>query len=125
MKPDSSMERYRIRRGQFASDKGNDYGAFVMPGPCSSELTIIASQGEDEGGGWQHVSVSCRKRTPNWIEMCFIKGLFWDEEETVIQLHPPKSTWINNHPYCLHLWKPPYEVQLPPSDTVGYKEFNP
>jgi hypothetical protein len=54
--------------------------------------------------------------------MAFVKDLFWHDDECVVQFHPPKSEYINNHPYCLHLWKPPYEVKLPPSILVGVKE---
>jgi hypothetical protein len=55
--------------------------------------------------------------------MDFIKGLFWSDEETVMQLHPPRSEWINNHDYCLHLWRPlDVAIPLPPSIAVGYKE---
>lgn len=57
-----------------------------------------------DGGGWEHVSVSLSHRCPIWPEMCFIKGVFWDDEECVIQYHPVKSEYVNNHPFCLHLW---------------------
>ena len=57
--------------------------------------------------------------------MCFVKDLFWDEEEMVMQLHPPKSKWINNHPYCLHLWRPTKEtIPAPPQIAVGLKALN-
>jgi len=37
-----------------------------------------------------------------------------------MQLHPPRSKWINNHPYCLHLWRPTkQEIPLPPEIAVG------
>lgn len=55
--------------------------------------------------GWEHVSVSLYNRLPTWDEMCLVKSLFWDEEETVIQFHPKKSQYVNQHPFCLHLWK--------------------
>lgn len=78
---------------------------------------------------WQHVTVTVFEsgKRPNrcatWEEMCFIKSLFWDDEETVIQFHPPKSEYISNHPFALHLWKPVNtEIPLPPSDLVGEKE---
>ena len=87
------------------SNPGDDFGAFRIDGPCGESLMIIASPGDaSECVPWEHVSVSTRHRCPNWKEMCFVKDLFWDEEEAVMQLHPPKSTWINNHPFCLHLW---------------------
>lgn len=59
---------------------------------------------------WEHVSVSLHTRCPNWREMCFVKDLFWDEEEEVIQLHPKKSQYVNVHEFCLHMWKPPQEI---------------
>jgi hypothetical protein len=65
------------------------------------------------------VSVSTKTRCPFWKEMCFVKDLFWDAEEPVMQLHPAKSTWVNNHNYCLHLWRPTgEELPLPPEIAV-------
>jgi hypothetical protein len=52
--------------------------------------------------------------------MCFVKDLFWDDEECVMQLHPPKSDYVNCHPNCLHLWKPVgQDIPRPPSELVG------
>ena len=58
-----------------------------------------------EGAGWEHVSVSLPDRCPTWEEMSFIKNLFWDEEDFVIQIHPAGSDYVDLHPYCLHLWR--------------------
>lgn len=118
------LERGRVRIGLYASLPGEDFGAFDIFGPCGTDLHILASPGDaNEEIPWEHVSVSTRNRCPNWTEMCFVKGLFWDDEETVMQLHPPKSTWVNNHQYCLHLWRPTLaEIPLPPSIAVGVKE---
>ena len=44
------------------------------------------------GGGWEHVSVSYRRRVPTWAEMCKVKDMFWNDEETVVQYHPKKNT---------------------------------
>jgi hypothetical protein len=75
-----------------------------------------------DGGGWEHVSISIpdHKRCPTWEEMCAIKELLWDEEDCVVQYHPPKSQYVSCHPYCLHLWRPTGQVipQLP-SAFVG------
>lgn len=82
---------------------------------------VIASN----GGGWEHVSVS-GKKMPSWKVMCFIKSLFWNKDETVLQFHPNEAEYINNHPRCLHLWKPiGKEIELPPSVMLGFKGFNP
>jgi hypothetical protein len=56
--------------------------------------------------------------------MCHIKELFWEPEDAVMQLHPPRSRWINNHNYCLHMWRPlKQEIPLPPDIAVGKKEL--
>ena len=71
------------------------------------------------GGGWDHVNVTPssknRKTVPTWAEMCAIKDMFFDPEEAVVQYHPKKSEYVNNHPYCLHLWRPnARELPTPP-----------
>ena len=113
----SRLEEGRIREGRMASDsRYGTTGAFQIMGPKGEMLAIVASDGE----GWEHVSISTKRRTPNWDEMCFVKDLFWREDETVIQFHPPKSEYVNCHPHCLHLWKPVgKDVLLPPSILVG------
>lgn len=105
-------EEFRVA-GEFA-----DAGLFRVPGPCGRDLKVIASNGL----GWDHVSVSLPNRCPNWPEMCTVKELFWDSEEAVMQLHPPRSEWVNNHSYCLHLWRPQKEeIPLPAGELVGLK----
>lgn len=77
------------------------------------------------GGGWEHASVSPAKRsyTPTWDDMCFLKDLIWNDDEAVIQVHPPKAEYVNNMPNCLHLWRCTYkEMVLPPSCFVGIKK---
>jgi hypothetical protein len=97
------------------------YGRFVIAGPFGMPLMIVGNAAfEDEAEGWEHVSVSARNRCPNWPEMCFVKELFWEDEECVFQLHPPKSQYVNNHPFCLHLWKDIREpLRLPSAHFVG------
>lgn len=120
------MEKYRQRNaGAWSSDAsfGNN-GVFLIPASLVVKrpaLTIVAS----DGLGWEHVSVSSATRCPTWQEMCFVKNLFWDDEDCVMQLHPPKSKWINNHPYCLHLWRPVNkDIPMPLEIMVGYKDLN-
>ena len=100
-------EKYRFKTGplkSFESDGNN--GVFIISSlKMPRELKTIAS----DGMGFEHVSVThmrLTKRTPTWKEMCLIKAIFWDDEDCVIQLHPPKLECINLHPYCLHLWRP-------------------
>ncbi|QSM00747.1 hypothetical protein YerA41_046 [Yersinia phage YerA41] len=79
-------------------------------------LTIICS----DGMGWDHVSVSTPDRCPLWIEMSYVKSLFWDPTDAVVQYHPVESEYVNNHPYCLHMWKnQSQEFVTPPKSLVG------
>ena len=76
------------------------------------------------GMGWEHVSMAPFKlsRTPTWDEMCKLKDMFFEDEEAVVQIHPPKSEYVNNMPNCLHRWRPITEkLPLPPSILVGIK----
>ncbi len=112
------LERYR-------QDGPN--GCFILAGPCGEEVRIISNNAADPAAeGWEHVSVSVgKRRPPNWREMCFVKDLFWDDEETVVQFHPPKSEYVNNHLTCLHLWRDTRDGhRLPPSHFVGVKDMD-
>lgn len=112
------IEKCRVTTGVMKSDKSMGFnGAFIIR-HLSAHLTVIIS---DEAL-WDHVSVSLPSRTPTWGEMNFIKGMFFDNEETVIQFHPPRSQYINNHAFCLHLWRDQSrEIVLPPQFMVGIK----
>lgn len=107
--------KYRLRtHPTLGSDESyHNNGFFVLPWR-GYEIRCQASDGE----GWEHVSVTInRDRIPNWEIMCFVKETFWDEEDTVVQFHPPKSQYVNCHPNCLHLWRPT-EVTLPVPDPI-------
>lgn len=120
---------FRLKEGAMAStnENGNN-GVFLIPIPqrfrTKSEKTlrkvwqyqVIASDGE----GWEHISVSLNHRCLTWDEMCYIKSLFWGVDDCVVQYHPPETEYINNHKYCLHLWRPMDEVMpMPPKHLVG------
>lgn len=130
------IEQYRITTGPLRSSYKDGFnGFFEIPHPnlYGYYFSVQCSDGE----GWEHVSVTVyppRKRTkrgkptpprpeprlPGWEEMCFIKDLFWDEEERVVQYHPPKSEYVNLHPAVLHMWRPIEEaVPFPPGKLVG------
>jgi hypothetical protein len=62
----------------------SSYGKFIVQGPCGEKLCIVVSGADDDNtmaARWKHVSVSTRRRVPNWQEMCFVKDLFWDPKE--------------------------------------------
>lgn len=111
-------EKYRIKDGPMGTSllEGNN-GAFLLylPPALGTFVAIVS-----DGMGWEHVSVSYRTRTPTWEEMCKVKDFFWDAEDPVFQIHPPRSEYVNLHPYCLHLWRPKFEnFPRPPRALVG------
>ena len=114
------VERGRDTKGHFhPSSRGDQWGCFDLDTNDRVRLRIVVSPGGDEVP-FEHVSVSTRTRCQTWDEMCWVKSLFWDDEEAVVQFHPPKSQYVNDHPYCLHLWKPTgYELVLPPMVAIG------
>jgi hypothetical protein len=117
-KPHKLAEKHRITKGRKRSTRADGCnGAFDIPSPKKRKdmLYVIAA----DGGLWDHVSVSLKNRTPIWSEMNFIKDLFWEPEETVIQYHPPASKYINQHPFVLHLWRPQgIDIPMPPINFV-------
>lgn len=112
-------EKFRITAGRIASTSadGNN-GAFQLRLKHGQTAFAIAS----DGAGWEHVSVSRTDRCLTWEEMCQVKAMFWCEDDCVLQFHPPKSEYVNNHPYCLHLWRPiGVAVPMPDAALVGIK----
>ena len=99
---------------------GDEHNGIYKVYVAGRSFRVVASN----GGGWDHVSVSpCHaKRYPTWEEMCAIKDMFFGENERVVQYHPPKSEYVNAHPYCLHLWKwQGGDFPAPPAIFVGPK----
>lgn len=108
------------------SSYGNN-GFFVIPHHRITDYSynVQASDGE----GWEHVSITIDskkkkvERCPTWEEMCYIKDLFWDEDDCVIQYHPPKSHYVSMHHFCLHLWRPTNQIiPVPDSILVGINQ---
>ena len=119
-----TLEKGRIKTGKLGSNSTYGfYGAFEIIGPMGATLIMVISGADDtdkDSEGWEHASVSLHNRCPNWFEMCFVKNLCWDEEECVIQFHPPKSEYINNHNFCLHLWRhKTFQFKMPPKILIG------
>ena len=124
------LDRYRITSDFFEGDLGHEYmGAFRIPykfHPGKSKMTIVSTGPKknhppsNDIFNWEHVSVSYPNRCPTWEEMCFVKDIFWGEDETVVQFHPPKKNYVNVAKYCLHLWKPTHiEIPLPPKKCLA------
>jgi len=120
----TTLERGRRTLGPMASSASwGMIGAFQIHGPCGADLTILVSNGTDwpfPPPAWEHVSVSCRHRTPNWREMEFVRDLCWLPTEWVVQFSVPRAEHINVHAYCLHWWRPiGLDIPTPPAECVG------
>lgn len=99
-------------------ETGDEYNGAFKINYEGTFFFVIASNGMN----WEHVSVSHSQRIPSWEVMCKIKEMFFEDEEIVMQLHPKKSQYVNNHKYCLHLWRPLEEtIPAPPPILVGIK----
>jgi len=124
-------EHYRLTSpalGRYATKHGDDFGMFAMRlhGVQIRMIATAASDAYDDPelkdvDNWEHVSVSIENRCPTWEEMCLVKSLFWEPEDTVVQFHPPESDYVNAHRFCLHLWRYKGIMPRPPSITVGPK----
>lgn len=106
-----SLEFLNIYRAPLQGNMGDhENGLFIIPfNGCN--LQVIAST----GGHWDHVSVSLPNKCPTWEDMNYIKDMFFEADECVMQLHPQKSNYVNLHKYCLHLWRPQRDtIPMPP-----------
>lgn len=117
-------EKYRIKPPTMlgTTEANGNNGAFLIDINDSEKAFVVATNGMD----WEHVSVHMivdnKSEIPTWDEMCLIKNIFWDESDCVVQYHPPKSEYVNNHPHVLHLWRPIVAtLPSPPSYLVGIK----
>ena len=112
---------------EMATDSGaGNNGLFDLESPAPGwRLCVVASDGGIRNDDrWEHVSVHAyqgkRERIPTWVEMCFVKRLYWDADDVVMQLHPAEAHYINVHPCVLHLWRPvDRAIPLPPTVMVG------
>jgi hypothetical protein len=107
----ANLEKCRVDHQMYVTpEEGSIEGAFIIE-YGNKRLRVISGCGD----GWDHVSVSLSHRTPTWEEMTFIKNLFFEPDELVIQFHPPAESYVNFSRYVLHLWKPwGVVIELPP-----------
>ena len=121
------VEKGRERTdSKFGTNPGERDGLFILrfPGTGQRLLILVGSaqtyaESGLKGEPWDHVSISTPNRCPFWDEMCWVKDLFFADEECVVQFHPPKANYVNNHPFVLHLWKPLVgTVPMPPQWCV-------
>ena len=117
MKNLNELNKNRIKMFGYDGDESNGAFKFRIKG---NDYLVIASN----GGGWEHVSVSCISRVPSWEIMCEIKDMFFNEDEVVMQLHPAKKDYINNLDVTKLTDKPLYTEDVSLFDVIVYKRKN-
>lgn len=108
-------ERWRVKTGSIGSNETCGWnGAFVVPLDGGLYHVLISDH-----GGWRHLSIknAQNREIPSWQTMCRVKELFWGDEEWVVQYHPARDDYVNDHPGVLHLWQP-IEEKLPTPPVV-------
>lgn len=114
--PNLRVQKYRQPDPVTGIVYSEDVDGLYIIARRGAVLRVIAS----DGLGWDHVSVSLAHRCPTWDEMEFVRGLFFRDDETAMQLSVPASDHISLHPYCLHWWRPQAEaIPRPPNELVG------
>ena len=73
---------------------------------------LLGGPQEREAIGW-HFSISHPSRNPTWEEQRDARYALVPDEVTMVSVLPPKSQYVNVHPFCFH-WH-----------EAGPKFFNP
>ena len=95
--------RWRVRTGKLASDDSYGFnGCFLVP--LEGELWHVIL---GDGMGFRHLSVTNaqKKILPSWTVLTRLRDAFFDDSSWVVQYLPPKDQYVDDHPFCLHLWE--------------------
>jgi hypothetical protein len=121
------VEDGRVVVGKMATKPGDRYGAFRLRYPEGTRVWLTVIVGGEEAWeaegmpppAWEHLSASCQNRCPDWVEICWLKSLFFEDDECCVQYHPARADYINNHNFVLHVWRlvgQPFP--MPPKECV-------
>ena len=83
------------------NDEHGGYGIFRY----GSLRNASVIWGRNEGGKYDHVSISPSGRTPTWEELCKVKDTFFNDDEECYQIFPKKREHVNLDKNCLHIWR--------------------
>jgi len=88
---------------EFKEDTGGTLW-FRYGGP-KGLLACISVLIELDNKPWLHVSISRRDRIPSYEELVFAKETLIGKSKKAIQVFPADEEHVNQHPFCLHLWR--------------------
>lgn len=111
-----NLRKFRVDLPGYVREPDESIQGFFLIPYENFALRVMCSVGE----GWDHVSVSVKGRCPTWMEMNWIRKLFFLPEETVVQFHPPEAEYVNLHPHTLHMWRShSQKYELPPKWMIA------
>ena len=106
MKNLRELDEYRVKHPIWPqTDKSGAFKVYVN----GRSFHVLASVDQiGDGVAWEHVSVTPKnqKWCPTWEEMSEIKDLFFFPDEEAVEFHPKHSEYVNQHEFCLHIWRP-------------------
>lgn len=106
MKNLRELDEYRVKHPIWPqTDKSGAFKVYVN----GRSFHVLASVDQiGDGVAWEHVSVTPKnqKWCPTWEEMSAIKDLFFFPDEEAVEFHPKHSEYVNQHEFCLHIWRP-------------------
>ncbi len=119
----SKRKTHNMAKTLCSTNAEGNQGVFIIPhtnpkNRRTINLSVMCSSDDQ----WEHCSVLVegKKRTPTWEEMCFIKDMFWDDHDVVVQYHPAKKDYVNNANFTLHLFRSvTTQFPTPPNIMVG------
>lgn len=82
-----------------------DLGAWAREArdPLVAIVTVDLYDRFGQAGHWLHLSFSRRGRLPSWPDLVSARDELGYGERVFVQMLPPKTFWLNVHPYCLHM----------------------
>jgi hypothetical protein len=67
-------------------------------------IALVGHEPVDKGDPRWHISVRAKDRVPSWEELVFAAHSLRPGVVFVLGV-PPRSWWMNVHPFVLHLWE--------------------
>lgn len=103
MRSESDIISFVVRYNGIIAAQTPNSMTFVIPLKTEKKVALNCLAVWD--CGWELVKVSCNKTFPSWEAMCYIKQVFWPDDEAVMQIHLPDSQQIIDAK-TVHLWRP-------------------
>jgi hypothetical protein len=92
-----------ILPGWSLVDRSQDGESWVR---TSGQSLIWSVAREEDGRLWLHISTAYPDRLPKWGELVAAKEWIAGTDRYAYQVIPPRSRYVNQHPFVLHVFVP-------------------